>query len=73
MLKLLKARLHARECGLAVSVLRSALRRRDHNTSWAMHQAHTCFNLVAVLAARPTCYKKLDIAVAFERFAVGWI
>jgi len=53
MLKLLKARLHARECGLAVGVLRPALCCRDGNTSWAMHKAHACFNFIAVLAARP--------------------
>jgi len=73
MLKLLKARLHARECGLAVGVLRPALCCRDGNTSWAMHKAHACFNFIAVLAARPAGYEELYVAVAFERFAVGWI
>lgn len=73
MLKFLQACLHPRERRLAVSMLRSAFGGGDGNAGWAMHQAHACFNLIAMLPARPAGDEELYIAVAFERFAVGWV
>lgn len=73
MLKFLQTRLHPLKRGFAIGVLRSAFRGRDSETGGAMNQAHACFNLIAMLPARPSGDEELNVAVAFERFTVGWI
>ena len=52
MLKFLKTCLHALECGLAVGVLRSALRGGDGYAGGTMNQAHARFDFIAMLPAR---------------------
>ena len=54
-------------------MLRSALCSGDSDAGRAMNQAHARFNLIAMLPTGPTGYEELNIAVAFERFTVGWI
>ncbi len=73
MLKFFQACLHPLECGFAVGVLRSALGSSDGYTGRAMHQAHACFDFIAMLPAWPTSDNELEIAIAFKRFPVGWI
>jgi hypothetical protein len=38
-----------------------------------MNQAHARFNFIAMLPARSAGDEELHVAVAFERFTVGWI
>ena len=73
MLKFFQACLHSLERGFAVGVLGSALGSSDGYTGRAMHQAHACFDFIAMLPAWPTSDDELEIAVAFKRFPVGWI
>ena len=73
MLKFFQACLHALERGFAVGVLRAALGSSDGNAGRAMHQAHACLDFIAMLPAWPTGDNELEIAIAFERFPVGWI
>jgi len=65
--------LHPLKRGFAIGVLRSALCSGDGYAGGAMNQAHACLNLIAVLPAWPAGDEELDIAVALERFTVGWI
>ncbi len=73
MLKFLQTRLHPLKRSFAIGVLRSALSSGYGETGGAMNQAHACFNFIAMLPAWPSGDEELNVAVAFERFTVGWI
>ena len=72
-LHFLQASSHTRVSCFAVGVLRSAFRSCHGNASWAVDQAHTGFDFVAMLATGAAGDEELLVRIALQRFTVGRI
>jgi hypothetical protein len=66
MLHLFQASSHAFVGHLAIGMLRSALSGCHTDTAWAMSQAHTSLDLVAMLSSWSTGNEKLQITISFQ-------
>ena len=64
---------HPLESRVAIGRLRTAFGGGDDDSGWTVGQSHAGFDFVAVLAAGAARDEEFQVAVSFERFAVGWV